>query len=150
MATRATCSSSCQRELAAVLELDGADVLILRLDAGDARRRGVVGALHPDRATLDLRADHRDHRRLRGNRARIVEREHDLAAGALAAGLQARAAAPDDADVLAELAQHLLVAAPEAFAGRRQHDDRDHAPQDPEHRQEAAQLVGAQVLRATG
>ena len=33
-------------EVAAVFELDGADVLILRLDAGDLRGGGVVGALH--------------------------------------------------------------------------------------------------------
>jgi len=43
--------------------------------------------------------------------------------------------------------QHLVVAAAETFAGRRQDDDRDHSPQDAEHRQEAAQLVGAQVLQ---
>ena len=98
------------------------------------------------RAALELGADDGDHRRFGGNRARIVERQEDLAAGPLAAGLHAGAAAPDDADVLAELEQHLVVAAPEAFAGRREHDDRDHAPQDAEHREEAAQLVGAQVL----
>src|SRR5207237_7017343 len=70
-----------------------------------------------------------------------------LAAGALAAGLQAGAAAPDDPDVLAELAQHLVVAAAETLARRRQHDDRDHPPEDAEHREAAAQLVGAQILQ---
>src|SRR5207253_1776442 len=40
----------------------------------------------------------------------------------------------------------LIVAAPEAFAGRRQHDNRDHAPQNAEHGQKAAELVRAQVL----
>ena len=62
-------------KLRPVLQLDGADVLILRLDAGDARGGGVVGALDLDRAALDLRADDGDHRRLRRNRARVVERE---------------------------------------------------------------------------
>ena len=33
-----------------------------------------------------------------------------------------------------------------SFAHRRQDDDRDHAPEDAEHREEAAQLVRAQVL----
>ena len=33
------------REVAAVFQLNGADVLILRLDAGDLRRGGVVGAV---------------------------------------------------------------------------------------------------------
>jgi hypothetical protein len=33
-----------------------------------------------------------------------------------------------------------------AFTSRSKNDDRDDAPQDPEHRQEAAQLVGAQVV----
>ena len=146
IATRDTCCLVLPREAAAVLELDRADVLVLRLDAGDARGRGVVGALHLDAAALELGADDGDHRRLGGDRARVVERQEDLAAGALAAGLQAGAAAPDDADVLAELEQHLLVAAPESFAGRRQDDDRDHPPEDAEHREEAAQLVGAQVL----
>ena len=111
-----------------------------------ARRGGVVRALDLHGAALDLGADHGDHRRLGGNRAGVVERQPDLPAGALAAGLHAGAAAPDDADVLAELAQHLVVAAPEPFAGGREDDDGDHAPQDAEHRQEAAQLVGAQVL----
>src|SRR6202022_4904580 len=53
---------------------------------------------------------------------------------------------PDDADVLPELAQDLVVPAPEALAGRREDDDRDHSPEDAEHRQEAAQLVRPQVL----
>src|SRR5207248_921592 len=38
-------------------------------------------------------------------------------------------------------------AAAEPFAGRRQHHDRDHPPQDAEHGQKAAQLIGAQVLK---
>ena len=134
-------------EQAAVLELDRADVLVLRLDAGDADRGGVVGALHADAAGLELGADDGNHRRLGRERPRVVEREEDLPAGPFAAGLQARAAAPDDADVLAELAQDLLVALLEALAHRRQDDHRDHAPQDAEHRQDAAQLVGAQVLK---
>src|SRR5262249_42862066 len=137
-------------EETSVGELDRADVLVLRLDAADLRARGVIGAFHLDAAARQLGADHFDHRRLRRNRARIVEREGDLTAGPLAAGLHARPAAPDDPDVLAELAEHLVVAAAEALAGRRQDDDRDHAPQDPEHRQEAAQLVRAKILEGLG
>ena len=136
------------REIAAVLELDGANVLIRRLDAGDAGRRGVVGALHADGAALELRADDGDHRRLGLQRAGIVEGQEDLAAGPLATGLKAGPAAPDNADVLAQLAQDFLVAAAKAFAGRRQDDHRDHSPEDPEHRQAAAQLVRAQILES--
>ena len=95
---------------------------------------------------FDLGADDATSRGFGGDRPRVVEREDDSTARAFAAGLQAGAAAPDDADVLAELEQDFVVAPAKAFAGRRQDDDRDHAPQDPEHRQEAAQLVGAKIL----
>src|SRR5262245_6066585 len=71
----------------------------------------------------------------------------DFAAGALAARLHARPPAPDDADVLAQLEENFVVAAAETFAGRREDDNRDHAPQDAEHGQHAAHLVGAQVLK---
>ena len=49
-------------EVASVLQLDGANVLILRLDAADADARGVVGALRADATHLQLRARHRHHR----------------------------------------------------------------------------------------
>ena len=46
-----------------------------------------------------------------------------------------------DRDVLAQLLEDVLIATPESFARGRQDDDRDHSPEDPEHRQKAAQLV---------
>jgi hypothetical protein len=54
--------------------------------------------------------------------------------------------APQDADVLAELLEHRRVAALKALTGGREHDHRHDTPEDAEHRQEAAQLVGAQIL----
>ena len=109
-------------------------------------RRRVIRALDRHCGPFELGADDGNHRRVGGQRPGIVERQDDLAAGAFAAGLQAGAAAPDDGDVPAEFEQDLVVAAAEPFAGRGEHDNRNHPPEDPEHRQDAAQLVGAQVL----
>ena len=97
------------------------------------------------RAALQLGADDGDHVGLARQRARVVNGQQHTASGAFAARLHRRPAAPDDDDVPAELLEDVLVAAPEAFARRREDDDRDHAPEDPEHGEEAAQLVGAQV-----
>ena len=111
------------------------------------RRRGVVAALHLHAAALQLRADHRHHPRLapRSRARRRAVRQMRRPARSPPACMLVRP--PQTMPMfLPELAQHVLVAAPEALAGRRQDDDRDHAPQDAEHRQEAAQLVGAQVL----
>ena len=62
-----------------------------------------------------------------------------------ATGLHGRSSAPDDDDVSPELLEDAFIAAPESFARGRENDDRDHSPQDPEHRQEAAELVRAKV-----
>ena len=133
-------------KLTPVFELDRADRLILRLDPGDARGRCVVGALHVDRGAFEFRAHNGDHGGVGGQRTSIAKGQPNLPSGPLTPGLQTGAAAPDDSDVLPKLAQHLFVAAPKTLAGRRQHDYRDHPPEDAEHRKEAAQLVGPQVL----
>ena len=146
IATRAICCFVRPREVPAGLELDRSNRLILRLDAAHPCRRGVVRALYSHRSPFELGADDGNHRRLGGERAGVLERQDDLSSGPFAAGLQARPPAPDDRDVLAELEQHLVVAAPKPFASGREDDHRNHPPQNPEHGQEAAQLVGAQIL----
>ena len=80
---------------------------------------------------LDLGADHRDQARLARQRPRVVDGEQDPAAGAFAASLHRRPAAPDDGDVLAQLLEHVLVAALEALAGGRQDHHRHDAPEIP-------------------
>jgi hypothetical protein len=112
----------------------------------DLQRRSVVDALH-GRASIDLGADDANHARLVLQRPNVVYGQKNPASGALAAHLQRRAAAPDDGDVAAQLFEDVRIAAAESLAGCRQNHDRDHAPQNPEHRQEAAQLVGAEVLK---
>ena len=133
-------------ERAAALHVDRADVLILRLDAVYAEGGGVEAALHLQSAAVDLGAHDGGERRFGGDGAGVGERQEDLPAGALAAGLHGGAAAPHDRDVLAELFEHGLIPALEAFAGGREHHDGNHAPQDAEHRQHAAQLVRPQVV----
>src|SRR5205807_1006773 len=117
-------------KIAAVFELDRANVLILRLDAGHPRRRRVEGAFRCHSAALQLGAHDRHHRRFGRDGPGVVQGQMDDATGALTAGLPARASAPDDADVLPELAQYLVVALTESFAGGRQDDNRNHSPQD--------------------
>ena len=96
-------------EVAAVLQLDGADRPGTAARCRATRDGGrVVAALHLHAAAFDLRADDGDQPRLAPQCARASSTVRRIdAAGALAAGLHAGAAAPDDADVPAELAQHL-------------------------------------------
>jgi hypothetical protein len=133
-------------QLAAVLEIQGADLLVGRLDPVDVRCRRVVTALHLESAALQLRRGDGDETGLLRYGARIVGRQADGAAGTLASRLEARSPAPHDPDVLAELAEDVLVPLAEALTGCREDDDGDDAPEDPEHGQEAAELVGSQVL----
>src|SRR6185436_10861116 len=95
---------------------------------------------------IDFRTDNANHARLALQCTDVVDGEENSPSGPLAARLDGRAAAPHDGDVPPQLLEHVLIAASESFAGGRQDDDRDHAPQDPEHRQEAAKLVGAEIL----
>src|SRR4029079_12588115 len=133
-------------QLPALFEIQRADVLVARLDAADAGCAGVERALHVEAAALELRRRDPHEARLLAQDPRILGRQRDAPPGALAARLQARASTPDDGDVLAELLQHVLVAAAEALACRRQDDHRDHAPEDPEHRQETPELVRPKIL----
>ena len=63
------------------------------------------------------------------------------ATGARAPGLHARSARKDDHHVLPERLLILLNAVAEAFSRRNHDGDRDHAPGDPEHREQRAPLV---------
>jgi hypothetical protein len=100
MATRDTCSSSFQVKLRPCCARCGSPDT--GLDAGDARGRGVVGALHVHPGPLDLRADRRSST-TRGDRARVVERE--LIDRPARSPRPACCGLPNDRDVLAELAQ---------------------------------------------
>src|SRR5262249_35920836 len=109
-------------ELTAALQIERADVLIAGLDAVDVGRAVVDCALHRKAAALNPRRRDLHQPRLLAQDAGVLSGQRDATARALAPGLRAGSAAPDDRDVLAQLLQDVLVALTEALTSRRQDD----------------------------
>ena len=130
----------------ALTHLDRANDLVDRPHTAHLQRARVERALHAHRAPHQLRADVLEQSGLLLERQNIADRQSYDAAGPLAARLHARAAVSDDDDVLAQLPEDVQVAPLKPFAHSRQDHDGDHAPHDPEHRQEAPEFVGPKVL----
>jgi hypothetical protein len=127
-------------EAAAGLRLLGAHHAVGRGHAAHQVARLLVAV--DDRGFLhELRADVLHQRQL-ANRQHVVRRDADALARPLAAGLQAGLAREgDDRAVRERAAEAGVERAAEAVAVRQQHDDRDDAPRDAEHRQRRAEAV---------
>src|SRR5262249_18902905 len=127
------------------INLDGPDVLMNGPYSAHLRGTGVESALGAHPPAHQFRRDVLEQFLFFLEGVNVVDVQADEFAGPLAAGLRAGAPVADNDDVFAELLQHVHIALLKASAQRGEQHDRDHAPDDAEHRQEAAQLVRHQV-----
>ena len=128
------------------IDFNGPDRLKDRPDAAHLQCCGIEGTLHLDTSPHQFGADVFQKLRILFQRKNVGKLQANDAARAFAAGLHTGPAVANDGDVLAQFLQDSDVASLEAFAERRQDHNRDYAPDDSEHRQETADLVGLQVL----
>ena len=125
---------------AALLDLEGAEALVLGPDSADGTAGGIPLADLGDGAA-QLGADRFDEVGAVTDGDGVADSEADVASSGVASGLGAGLAAEEDGDVSANAAEALLLIEIEADAEADEHDDRCNAPDDAEHGEEAAEFV---------